>query len=148
MLTLANVTSDDLLYDLGSGDGRILITAAQRFGACGVGIDVDRDRIRDANDNALWAGVADRVVFHCQDLFESDFSAATVVILYLLPHLNLRLRPQLFCQLKPGTRIVSHDFDMSDWEPNCVIQVPTQEDPAMLYRWTVPAKLPAYLQLG
>ncbi|KAM3100736.1 SAM-dependent methyltransferase [Phormidesmis sp. 146-12] len=136
MLTLAEVTSDDILYDLGSGDGRILITAAQRFGTQGVGIDIDPKRVRQGFENAQRSGVGDRVTFLQQDLFESDFSEATIVILYLLPHLNLKLRPTLLAQLSPGTRILSHDFDMGDWQPDRVVEVQS-EDPAILYLWRI-----------
>ncbi len=139
LLTLAQVTADDVLYDLGCGDGRILITAAQRFGARGVGIDIDRDRIQESIHNAEAAGVSHLVQFHCQNLYTSDFKEATVVILYLLPHLNLKLRPQLFAQLQPGTRIISHDFDMGDWQPEAVLQIPIEADEtATLYAWTIP----------
>lgn len=137
MLTLAALTPADRLYDLGCGDGRIVIQAAQRFGVPGVGIDIDPQRIREANQNAEQAGVSDRVVFRQQNLFESDFSDATVVILYLLPHLNLRLRPELLRQVRSGTRILSHDFDMGDWQPDCAQHVQS-EDLATVYCWTVP----------
>lgn len=139
MLTLAEVTCDDILYDLGSGDGRVVIAAAQKFGTRGVGIDIDPERIREANENASQAGVIDRVEFRQQDLFESDFSEASVVIVYLLPHLNLRLRPELVSQLKPGTRVVSHDFDMGDWKPKKVMQIQTPEE-STLYYWEIPNK--------
>ena len=112
MLRLANVGKNDVLYDLGSGDGRIAITAAQKFGIRAVGIDIDPERIDEARVNARKAGVGDRVQFRVGDLFESDFSAATVVTLYLLPVINQRLRPQLWRQLAVGTRVVSHEFDM------------------------------------
>jgi ribosomal protein L11 methylase PrmA len=139
MLNLLQITPQDVLYDLGCGDGRILIAAAQHFGAQGVGIDIDRDRIQEATDNAKAAGVSDRVTFRQQNLYESDFSPATVVILYLLPHLNLKLKPYLFQQLKPGTRVVSHDFDMGDWIPEQVIQVAIEADEiATLYLWILP----------
>ncbi|MUL37608.1 SAM-dependent methyltransferase [Gloeocapsopsis dulcis] len=143
MLTLAKVTKDDVIYDLGSGDGRIPITAAQKYGARGIGIDINPERIREANENAQKAGVTDRVQFLQQDLFQSDFSEATVVTLYLLPELNVKLRPQLFKQLKPGTRIVSHDFDMGDWKPDQVVQ--TQEG-STIYYWVIPEQIPANLR--
>jgi SAM-dependent methyltransferase len=111
MLQLADVTGRDVVYDLGSGDGRIPITAAQKFGATAVGIDISPERIKDANENLAKAGVGDKVKFVNQDLFETDLRPATVITLYLLPQLNLKLMPQLK-QLKPGTRIVSHSFDM------------------------------------
>ncbi len=143
MLKLAQVTKDDLIYDLGSGDGRIPITAAQRHGTRGIGIDINPQRIREANENAREAGVTDRVEFLQQDLFESDISEATVVTLYLLPELNLRLRPQLFEQLRPGTRIVSHDFDMGDWEPDRVVAT---NEGSTIYLWVVPEEIPANLR--
>ena len=115
MLQLANVTAQDVVYDLGSGDGRIPIAAAQKFGATAVGIDINPDRIREANENLAKAGVGDKVKFLNQDLFETDLRPATVITLYLLPTLNVKLMPTLK-QLKPGTRIVSHSFDMgTEW---------------------------------
>lgn len=143
MLALAKVTKDDVLYDLGSGDGRIPVTAAQRFGTRGVGIDINPERIQEANANAQKAGVTERVRFLNQDLFTTDISSATVVTLYLLPELNVKLRPQLFEQLKPGTRIVSHDFDMGEWKPERVVQ--TQEG-SNIYLWTIPEEVPANLR--
>jgi len=135
MLKLANVTKDDVVYDLGSGDGRIVITAAKEYGARGVGIDINPIRIKEAQENAQKSGVTDRVKFLEQDLFETDFHEATVVTLYLLPRLNLKLRPRLLRELKPGTRIVSHDFDMGDWKPEKTVQVGTKT----VYYWTIPA---------
>jgi SAM-dependent methyltransferase len=134
MLRLADVKSTDLVYDLGSGDGRIVIAAAQQRGARGIGIDIDPQRIREAKENAQKAGVSDRVEFRQQDLFQTDFSDATVVTLYLLPELNIRLRPKLLRELKPGTRIVSHAFDMGDWKPEQVVEV----DGRTVYYWVVP----------
>ena len=117
MLALANVTAKDVVYDLGSGDGRIPITAAQKYGARAIGIDINPQRIKEANENLAKAGVGDKVKFLNQDLFETDISEATVVTLYLLPSLNLKLMPTLK-KLKPGTRIVSHSFDMgTEWPP-------------------------------
>ena len=139
MLELAGVGKDDVLYDLGSGDGRIPVTAARRFGTRGVGIDIEPVRIREANANARAAGVTDLVTFRREDLFEADFSEATVVTLYLLPELNLRLRPILLEQLQPGTRIVSHAFDMGDWGPEHVVRV----DSSVIYMWTVPERAEA-----
>lgn len=141
MLELAKVSKNDLIYDLGSGDGRIVITAAKQYGAQGIGVDIDPDRIREANENARKAGVIDRVQFLQQDLFKTDISKATVVTLYLLPEVNLKLRPTLL-KLKPGTRIVSHAFDMGDWKPERVEQV----DGRYIYYWVVPEKAPANLQ--
>lgn len=133
MLQMARVTSRDLVYDLGCGDGRIVIEAARRYGAHGVGIDIDPERIAEARANARAAGVTHLVQFRLADLFESDFSGATVVTLYLLPSLNLKLRPKLWKELKPGTRVVSHDFDMGDWKPEQTVQV----DNRTVYFWTV-----------
>ena len=118
MLKMARVTSSDVVYDLGCGDGRIVITAAKVFGARGVGVDIDPVRIKESNENALKAGVTDRVKFVEGDLFKIDLSEASVVTLYLLEGLNLQLRPKLFRELKPGARIVSHEFGMDDWKPD------------------------------
>lgn len=142
MLRLANVQANDLVYDLGSGDGRIVITAAQKRGARGIGIDINPERIREANANAEKAGVTDRVEFRQQDLFQTDFSDATVVTLYLLPELNVKLRPRLLSQLKPGTRIVSHAFDMGEWKPEQVVEI----DGRTVYYWVVPENPPANLR--
>jgi len=136
MLALAEVHGKDILYDLGSGDGRIPITAAQRFGTRGVGIDINPDRILEAKANAREAGVTDRVQFRQEDLFETDFSEATVVTLYLLPELNVKLRPRLLSELKPGTRIVSHAFDMGDWKPVKTAEV----EGSFVYLWIVPQR--------
>jgi ribosomal protein L11 methylase PrmA len=143
MLTWVKVSADDVLYDLGSGDGRIAIAAAQQLGTRGVGIDIDPQRIREANENAKKAGVTHCVEFRQQDLFESEFGEASVVFLYLLPHLNLRLRPKLFRQLKPGTRIVSRDFDMGEWKPDQTIQIQSLEE-AILYYWVIPQEIPEH----
>src|SRR5512134_2974480 len=136
MLRLAKVKRGDVLYDLGSGDGRIVITAAKRYGVRGTGVDIDPQRIREANANARKAGVAGRVRFVNEDLFQIDFSDATVVTLYLLPRLNLQLRPRLISELRPGTRIVSHGFDMGDWQPERVVEVGS----STIYLWTVPPR--------
>lgn len=143
MLALAKVTKDDVLYDLGSGDGRIPITAAQKFGTRGIGIDINPERIKEANANAQKAKVTDRVKFLNQDLFTTDISDATVVTLYLLPTLNVKLRPQLFKQLKPGTRVVSHDFDMGEWKPDKVVKT---KEGSTIYLWTIPKEVPANLR--
>ncbi|MBF2029118.1 MAG: class I SAM-dependent methyltransferase [Oscillatoriales cyanobacterium C42_A2020_001] len=142
MLRLAKVTQSDRLYDLGSGDGRIVITAAKQYGISGVGVDIDPTRVKEATENAKQAGVSDRVEFRQQDLFQTDFKDATVVTLYLLPQINLRLRPKLLSELKPGTRIVSHAFDMGNWKPEKVVQV----NGRTIYLWTVPEKTPANLR--
>lgn len=123
MLKVAKVGKDDILYDLGSGDGRIVIAAAKEFGTRGVGVDIDPDLIREARENAVKAGVADKVKFLQQDLFETDIREATVVTLYLWPEINLRLRPKLLSDLKPGTRVVSHNHDMGDWKPLKTVRV-------------------------
>jgi hypothetical protein len=146
MLAIAKVSSKDVLYDLGSGDGRIPITAAKKFGIRATGIDINPERIKEANANAKTAGVTDRVRFLNQDLFQSKFSDATVVTLYLLPELNVKLRPQLLSQLKPGTRIVSHAFDMGDWKPDRTEQVQADGGTNTIYFWTVPANPPANLR--
>lgn len=133
MLQLANVTAKDFVYDLGSGDGRIPITAAQKHGARAVGIDIDPQRIKEANENLAKAGVGDKVKFLNQDLFETDLSQATVVTLYLLPSLNLKLMPTLK-KLKPGTRIVSHSFDMgTEWPAEKTQDV----NGRTIYFWTI-----------
>jgi precorrin-6B methylase 2 len=134
MLQMAKVGPGDVLYDLGSGDGRIPIAAARKFGIRAVGIDIDPERIREANANAKQAGVAKLVTFRQQDLFKADFKEATVVTLYLLPELNEKLRPRLWAELRPGTRIVSHQFDMGNWKPERKIEL----NGRTIYFWTVP----------
>ena len=136
MLEIAQVGPNDVVYDLGSGDGRIVIAAARKYGARGVGIDIDPERIREARDNARSAGVSDRVEFREGDLFKADLSEATVVTLYLLSSVNLQLRPKLLSELKPGTRIVSHAFDMGDWKPLRTEKVGT----STVYYWIVPER--------
>lgn len=136
MLELANVTKDDYLIDLGCGDGRIPITAAKQFGTRGMGVDIDPARIYQANVNAVNARVRDKVEFKQQDLFQTDLSKATVLTMYLLPRINLELRPRILNQLKPGTRVVSHSFDMGDWKADKKIIV---EDHT-IYLWIVPEK--------
>jgi tRNA G37 N-methylase Trm5 len=142
MLTVAKVGKGDVLYDPGSGDGRIPITAAQKYGiARGVGIDINPERIKEAEVNLKVAGVGDRVRFVNEDLFEANFSDATVVTLYLLPALNLKLLPKLLKELKPGTRIVSHAFDMGDWKPEQTLNIGGRA----VYFWRIPAPgTPAY----
>ena len=131
---MAKVGPGDVLYDLGSGDGRIPIAAAKKFGIRAIGIDIDPERIREANANAKKAGVTKLVTFRQQDLFKADFKDATVVTLYLLPELNEKLRPRLWAELKPGTRIVSHQFDMGSWKPERKIEL----NGRTVYFWTVP----------
>ena len=135
MLRIAKVTGKDVLYDLGSGDGRIPIAAAKRFGTRGLGIDIDPQRIEEANANAKAAGVTDKVKFVLGDLFQLDLAPATVITLYLLPQLNLKLRPRLL-KLAPGTRIVSHAFDMGDWKPEKELDVEGRK----VYFWTIPKR--------
>ena len=134
MLRLAGVKKGDVLYDLGSGDGRIPITAAKRYGVRGVGIDIDPDRVTEALENAKRAGVTKLVQFRLDDIFMADFREATVITLYLLPELNVKLRPRLLAELKPGTRIVSHQFDMGDWRPEKKLET----NGRVVYFWTVP----------
>jgi tRNA G37 N-methylase Trm5 len=134
MLKLADVKAGDIVYDLGCGDGRIVIAAAQKFHARGVGIDLNPERIQEAEENARKAGVTDRVRFVTGNLFEADIKEATVVTLYLLSDVNLRLRPRLLKELKPGTRIVSHSFDMGDWKPDRKAEVNGRR----IYLWIVP----------
>jgi hypothetical protein len=133
MLKVAGVKKGDVLYDLGSGDGRIPVTAAKRFGVRGIGIDIDPQRIAEANENAKKEGVTQLVTFKNTDLFTTDISEATVVTLYLLPRLNVKLRPKLLNELKDGTRIVSHAFDMGDWQPEKHLKVDGRD----VYFWTV-----------
>ena len=140
MLRLAEVDNRDTVYDLGCGDGRLVITAAKKYGARGVGIDIDPERIKESNANAQKEGVTDKVKFMEADLFTSDIHEATAVTLYLLSTLNQKLRPKLFSDLKPGTPIVSHDFDMGDWEPEQKITVKGPWRSHTVYRWTIPAK--------
>jgi hypothetical protein len=146
MLELAKVTKDDVLYDLGSGDGRIPITAAKKYGARGVGVEIDPKLIQESQENAKKAGVADKVKFIQQDLFQTDFKEATVMTLYLLPQLNVKLRPKLFGELKPGTRIVSHDFNMGEWQPEQVVKMDVNGREHLVYVWRIPDKAPANLR--
>ena len=136
MLEVAEVKKGDVLYDLGSGDGRIPVTAAKKFGVRAVGIDIDPERIKEANANAKKNGVEKLVKFRNEDLFRANFREATVVTLYLLPDLNVKLRPKLWRELKPGTRIVSHQFDMGDWKPEKRIDL----NGRTIYFWRVPAR--------
>jgi ribosomal protein L11 methylase PrmA len=136
MLRLANVGKGDVLYDLGSGDGRIAIAAAKKYGIRAVGIDIDPERIKEATANAKKAGVEKLVTFRQEDLFKADFREATVITLYLLPDLNVKLRPKLWAEMKPGTRIVSHQFDMGTWKPEKRLE----SNGRTVYFWTVPKK--------
>ena len=139
MLKLAEVRKGDVVYDLGCGDGRIVIAAAQQFGARGVGIDIDPARIQESRENARAAGVLARVTFRNEDLFEAGIAQATVVTLFLWPEVNLKLRPKLRRELKPGTRVVSYYWDMGDWAPEKQIEV----DGHPIYLWTVPPRPPS-----
>lgn len=134
MLEMAGVDGNDILYDLGSGDGRIVITAAKKYGTRGVGIDSDEERIRESNEGARREQVTDKVEFRQENLFDTDLSEATVVTLYLLSSVNLKLRPKLLAELEPGTKIVSHTFDMGDWEPEETRNVEGRN----IFMWTVP----------
>ena len=137
MLGGAAVTAGDIVYDLGSGDGRIVITAAKKYGARGVGIEIDPALVKQATDNAAAAGVSDRVRFMTQNLFTADITEATVVTLYLLQSINERLRPKLVRELKPGTRVVSHVFNMGpEWPPEQTLMI----GPSRVFFWTVPAR--------
>lgn len=135
MLQVANVSKNDVVYDLGCGDGRIPVTAARKYGARGVCFDIDPERIKEANENVAKNNVGSLVKVVQGDLFEQDLSGATVITLYLLPSLNVKLMPTLK-KLKPGTRIVSHAFDMGDWKPEKELDVEGRK----VYYWTVPKK--------
>jgi ubiquinone/menaquinone biosynthesis C-methylase UbiE len=136
MLKLAEIKPTDVLYDLGCGDGRIVVTAAKRYGIRAVGIDINPERISEANENARKAGVTDKVKFIQGDLFQTSLKEPTVLTLYLLPAVNLKLRPKILDEMKPGARIVSHSFDMGDWQPEKTVDV----DYRKIYFWTVPKK--------
>jgi protein-L-isoaspartate O-methyltransferase len=136
MLKLAAIRASDVVYDLGSGDGRIVITAAQQYGARGVGVELDAQLVAAARDNAATAGVAERVSFRQGDLFQTDLSPATVVTMFLSPSVNLRLQSKLLRELAPGTRIVSHRFGIGDWKPEAEIDVAGTK----VYFWRVPGR--------
>ena len=146
MLKLANVQKSDVVYDLGCGDGRIVIAAAKTFGAHGVGIDINPERIKEARENAKKAGVEHLVRFEENDLFEADFKPATVVTLFLLPQINLKLKPKLLSDLKPGTRVVSNTFDMGDWKAEKQAALDGADDSEYsglsqkFFLWTIPAR--------
>jgi 16S rRNA G966 N2-methylase RsmD len=146
MLKMAGVRANDFVIDLGSGDGRIVIEAAKRYGARGLGVDYDPRLVKLATANAEKAGVSDRVSFVEQDVFKTDFSAASVLTMYLLPEYNLALRPKVLA-LKPGTRVVSHDFGFGDWRPDAEETVPVPDKPVEVKKestirlWIVPARL-------
>lgn len=146
MLQVANVGPDDYVIDLGSGDGRIVITAAKRFGARGLGVEVVPDLVQKSRENARVAGVTSRAFFREQDLFKTDLSPASVITMYLLPEVNLQLREKLL-KLRPGTRIVSHDWDMADWQPDKELTVDAPDKPigreklSRVFLWIVPARV-------
>jgi SAM-dependent methyltransferase len=141
MLALAQVSADDIVYDLGSGDGRIIVTAAWRYGARGVGLDIDERLVELARTNARRLGVSHRAEFRQQDVMTADLSAATVVTLYLLSEANLKLRPKLLTELGPGTRIVSHRFGMGDWLPADSRVVETDGGTShTIYLWRIDGK--------
>lgn len=136
MLDLAKVGKSDTVYDLGCGDGRIVVRAASRFGCRGVGVDLNPERVKEAKENANRSRVTELTRFEVGDVFDFDFSPASVVTMYLLPSVNLKLRPRLLKELKPGTRLVSHDFHMGDWKPETTREVAR----STIYLWTIPAR--------
>lgn len=138
MLRLAGVSADDVVYDLGSGDGRIVIAAARDRGARGVGVEIDPALVAESTERASRLGLGGRVSFVQQDLLQADLRPATVVTIYLSPDLNRRLGPKLLSELRPGSRIVSHAFDMGDWAPTRTLQVSSNEGSHTLYLWVVP----------
>jgi predicted RNA methylase len=142
ILDLANIGSRDIVYDLGCGDGRIVVAAVIERGARGVCVDIDPQRIRESKANAARAGVAERIVFLNQDLFETDLVGATVVTLFLSRDVNRKLRPMLAAALKPGTRVVSYVHDMEDWAPSEVRTVQGAYGPRRLYLWVIAAQRP------
>jgi SAM-dependent methyltransferase len=139
MLELAKVTPADVVYDLGSGDGRVVITAAQRYGARGVGIELNPVWVRDARRFAEALGVTDKVTFRIEDLFTTDLREATVVTLYLYPAMNRKLAPRLLAELKPGARIVSHEYGIGDWPPDRTEEMVVNGERHVIHFWTVPA---------
>jgi hypothetical protein len=144
MLSIANVGPQDYVIDLGSGDGRIVIAAARQHGARGFGVELDENLVERARERAIEAGVGDRVEFRADNLFITDISRATVLTLYLFPSVNIQLRPKLFAELKAGTRVVSHDFDMELWQPDAQVTVPVPDKPygapeSQVYFWVIPA---------
>ncbi|MBW4482596.1 MAG: methyltransferase domain-containing protein [Tildeniella torsiva UHER 1998/13D] len=137
MLKLADLSPRDVVYDLGCGDGRLLIQAAVDYGVQGVGVDVDTALLQQAQARAEQEEMGDRLTFQQENLFETDLRHATVVFIYLLPHLNLRLRPRLQAQLQPGSRIVTHMFDMGDWSPDRTLHLESSEEDSVLYLWCI-----------
>lgn len=146
LLRLADVSADDVVYDLGSGDGRIVIAAAKKFGARGVGVEIDSQLVQKARAKARQAGVADRVEFRQGNLFDTDLSDATVVTLYLWPDMNNRLRPKLQRELDPGDRVVSHSFDIDEWPADTTVSFKSAsslDTEKTLFRWTIPGSMDA-----
>jgi len=147
MLDMAQLKSGETVIDLGSGDGRIMIEAARKYGARGFGVEIDPKLVKISNERALKAGVADRVKFLQQDLFKTDFHEANVLTLYLLPDVNLALRPKILAELKPGSRVVSHDYGMGDWHPDAEETIPAPDKKvgarkeSQVFMWTVPANV-------
>lgn len=139
MLRFAGVTADDVVYDLGSGDGRLVVAAAERFGARGVGVEIEAKLVQDGRERAARAGVADRATFVWGDLFATDLAPATVVTLYLGEELNRRLRPKLLQELRPGARVVSHDFGLGEWKPDRTVLARGPDRDHLLQLWVVPA---------
>ena len=137
MLKTAEVTDKDTVYDLGCGDGRIVIAAASKYGARGVGVDINPIRIKESRRNAGKAGVSQKVTFIEQDFFKTDLSQATVVMIYLDPKVNLRLRPKLLRELKPGARVVSNSFDMGDWKPDKVVKLTVAGSECVIFYWVI-----------
>jgi SAM-dependent methyltransferase len=140
MFRLANVKAAEVVYDLGCGDGRIVITAVREFSARGVCVDIDPQRIAESQENARAAGVTENIRFLNQDLFETDVSDASVVMLFLSPEVNLKLRPKLLRELKPGARIVSHWHDMGDWKPQEAVRIRNSGRERSIYLWTIPPR--------
>ncbi|MBD3413709.1 MAG: methyltransferase domain-containing protein [Candidatus Aminicenantes bacterium] len=141
MLELADLEQGDVLLDLGCGDGRIVIQAAVQYTVRGSGVDLNSERVEESRQNARIAGVENLVEFHNQNLYETDLSEATVITLYLLPSVNLKLRPRIFDEVKPGTRVLSHDFDMNSWTPDEESMVILDEEAHFVYYWMVPANV-------
>ena len=141
MLELAGVKKGEVVYDLGSGDGRIIVTAAKKYGVKAVGFEIDPERIKESQENIQKAGVGKLVEIHQQDILTVDVSPASVVTMYLLPDVNLKLRPTLLRQLKPGSRVVSHDFDMGDWKPERTERIKDSSGwDHTIYLWRIPAR--------
>lgn len=138
MVRMAEIGENDIVYDLGCGDGRIVITACKRTGARGVGVDIDPERISECRDNAKKAGIEGKVTFLQEDLFKVDFSEATVLALYLLPEINVKLRPRILNEMKPGSRIISHNYSMGDWLPDTARHLDARHS---VYFWVVPANI-------